>query len=88
MDQKDVLLLSQKVGMEADVVLKQFEAFLEKYPAGEMTKKEFVDYCLEKDDTSDESISETLFNIFDKDSSGSMDFSEYIMASRVSKVSI
>ena len=51
-----------------------------------MTKKEFVDYCLEKDDTAEENLSEALFNIFDKDSSGSIDFSEYIMASRATKV--
>ena len=66
--------------------MKQYEAFIEKYPAGEMTKKEFVDYCQEKDDTAEETLSEALFNIFDKDSSGSIDFSEYLMASRATKV--
>ena len=67
-------------------MLKQHEAFLEKYPAGEMTKQEFVDYCQEKDDTTEDTRSEALFNIFDKDASGSIDFSEYIMASRATKV--
>ena len=86
MDSKDLLLISQRVGLDEEGVLRQFEAFKEKYPTGEMTKREFVEYCLEKDDTAEESLSEALFNIFDKDSSGSMDFSEYIMASRASKV--
>ena len=86
MEHQDVLLICQKLGLEEDLVLKQYEAFIEKYPAGEMTKKEFVDYCLEKDDTAEENLSEALFNIFDKDSSGSIDFSEYIMASRATKV--
>ena len=86
MDRKDVLLISQKVGLDEDGVWRQLEAFTEKYPAGVMTKREFVEYCLEKDDTAEESLSEALFKIFDKDSSGSMDFSEYIMASRASKV--
>ena len=85
MEHKDVLLITQKVGLEEDVVVKQYEAFLEKYPAGEMTKEEFVAYCLEKDDTAEESMSEALFRIFDKDSSGSIDFFEYVMASRASK---
>ena len=88
MEHKDVLLITQKVGLEEDVVVKQYEAFLEKYPAGEMTKEEFVAYCLEKDDTAEESMSEALFRIFDKDSSGSIDFFEYVMASRASKVTI
>ena len=86
MEHQDVLLICQKLGLEEDLVLKLYQAFMEKYPAGEMTKQEFVDYSQEKDDTAEETVSEALFNIFDKDSSGSMDFSEYLMASRASKV--
>ena len=86
MEHQDVLLICQKLGLEEDLVLKQYEAFIEKYPAGEMTKQEFVDYCMEKDDTAEETLSEALFNIFDKDTSGSIDFSEYLMASRATKV--
>ena len=59
----------------------------DKYPSGEMTKEEFVAFTLEKDDTADEDIASSLFEIFDKDASGAMDFSEFIMASQVSKVS-
>ena len=86
MQRQDVLLICKKVGLEEDVVMKQHQAFIEKYPAGVMTKQGFVDYCLERDETAEETLSETLFQIFDKDSSGSIDFSEYIMASRASKV--
>ena len=86
MEHQDVLLICQKLGLEEDLVMKLYEAFMEKYPAGEMTKQEFVDYCQEKDDTAEETVSEALFNIFDKDSSGSIDFSEYLMASRATKV--
>ena len=56
-----------------------------KYPSGEMKKDEFVAYSLEKDDMMEEDTAESLFGIFDKDSSGSMDFFEFLMASRVSK---
>ena len=86
MEHQDVLLICQKLGLEEDLVVKQYEAFMEKYPAGEMTKQEFVDYCQDKDDTAQETLSEALFSIFDKDASGSIDFSEYIMASRATKV--
>ena len=58
----------------------------DKYPSGEMTKEEFVSYTLEKDDTADEDIANSLFEIFDKDASGAMDFSEFIMACQASKV--
>ena len=53
-----------------------------------MTKEEFVSFTLEKDDTADEDIANSLFEIFDKDASGAMDFSEFIMANQVSKVFI
>ena len=86
MEHQHVLLICQKLGLEENFVLKQYEAFVEKYPAGEMTKQEFVDYCQEKDDTAEDTRSEALFNIFDKDGSGSIDFSEYIMAIRATKV--
>ena len=52
-----------------------------------MTKEQFVSFTLEKDDTADEDIANSLFEIFDKDASGAMDFSEFIMACQVSKVS-
>ena len=51
-----------------------------------MTKEEFVSYTLEKDDTADEDIANSLFEIFDKDASGAMGFSEFIMACQASKV--
>ena len=50
-----------------------------------MKKEDFVSYSLEKDDMMEEDTAESLFAIFDKDSSGSMDFFEFLMASRVSK---
>ena len=50
-----------------------------------MKKDEFVAYSQEKDDMMEEDTAESLFGIFDKDSSGSMDFFEFLMASRVSK---
>ena len=59
--------------------------YLAKYPSGEMKKEDFVSYSLEKDDMMEEDTAESLFAIFDKDSSGSMDFFEFLMASRVSK---
>ena len=51
-----------------------------------MTKEEFVTFTLERDDTADEDNANSLFEIFDKDASGAMSFSEYMMACQVSKV--
>ena len=53
-----------------------------------MTKEQFVAYSLEKDELAEEDNAGSLFEIFDKDSSGSMDFSEFLMANQASKVYI
>ena len=54
-----------------------FIGFKNEYPKGEMTKEEFIETC--DDDTKD--IAESLFKVFDKDGSGTMDFWEYMLAS-------
>ena len=83
---QDVLSLTQKLGLSVDNVEKQHAAFLYKYPTGEMKKEDFVAYILEKDDMAEEDTAESLFGIFDKDSSGTMDFAEFLMASHATKV--
>ena len=99
---EDVALLAQKLNIPEESIMKQHAAYLgwllrfslcslmiyneDKYPSGEMSKEEFVSYTLEKDDTADEDIANSLFEIFDKDASGAMDFSEFIMACQASKV--
>ena len=51
-----------------------------------MKKEDFVSYILERDEMAEEDTAESLFGIFDKDQSGTMDFSEFAMASRATKV--
>ena len=50
-----------------------------------MKKEDFVAYTLERDEMAEEDTAGSLFLIFDKDQSGTMDFSEFLMASRASK---
>ena len=61
-------------------------SFLDKFPTGEMSRGEFVGYTLERDPRTGRDNADTLFDIFDKDSSGSMDFEEFLMASLATKV--
>ena len=59
---------------------------VDKFPTGEMSRGEFVGYTLERDPRTGRDNADTLFDIFDKDSSGSMDFEEFLMASLATKV--
>ena len=52
-----------------------------------MTKEEFVSFTLEKDDTADEDIANSLFEIFDKDGSGSISLDEWKAYGRISGIS-
>ena len=80
LDTKEVTLLSQKISVSEEDIIKEHEAFIEKYPSGEMSKEEFIAACMEKDEDSEDSA-ESLFGIFDEDGSGTMDFIEFMMAS-------
>lgn len=81
LDTKDVTILSHKIGVNEEDILKQYKTFLEKYPEGEMTKEQFVSAIQEKNKSTDEDSAENLFSIFDADESGTMDFLEFMMAS-------
>ena len=81
LDTKDVTLLSHKIGVSEEDIMKEYEDFLEVYPEGEMTKEQFISAILEKDKSSDSDSAENLFAIFDADESGTIDFLEFKMAS-------
>ena len=51
-----------------------------------MTRDEFKAFVLEKDENETGENAEALFEIFDKDSNGTMDFQEFLMASQANKV--
>ena len=51
-----------------------------------MTRDEFTAFVLEKDENETGENAEALFEIFDKDSNGTMDFQEFLMASQANKV--
>ena len=53
---------------------------MKNYPDGEMTKPQFIKRCISQYNSSEEQA-ENLFNVFDGDSSETIDFSEFIMAS-------
>ena len=52
-----------------------------------MTRDEFTAFVLEKDENETVENAEALFEIFDKDSNGTMDFQEFLMARQANKVS-
>jgi Ca2+-binding EF-hand superfamily protein len=77
MDGKELESLMSKTNLEKQEIIDMFKGFMNENPTGEMSKEQFIETCDE--DTKD--IAESLFNVFDKDGSGTMDFWEYMLAS-------
>ena len=70
MDSKELESLMSKTSLEEQEIKDMFIGFMNEYPGGEMTKDQFIETC--EDETRD--IAESLFKVFDKDESGTMDF--------------
>ena len=79
-ESKMVLTIQIKTGMAAEKVKEQHSQFLTICPDGAMTKENFVD--LSKESLGDEAddLADSMFKLFDIDNSGTMDFTEYMLA--------
>ena len=65
--------------MSEEEIQEEFGKFHQKHADGQMSKQEFVDHCLETQGDSEEHA-ESLFNVFDLDGNGCMDFMEFMQA--------
>ena len=79
-DAKMFLTIQMKTGMAEEKVKEQHCQFMEICPNGAMTKKKFVDLSKEALGDQADFLAESMFRVFDIDSSGTMDFTEYMLA--------
>ena len=65
--------LEGKLSLSKEDISQNYDQFMKTCPNGEMTKAQFL---------ADQggSMAESLFRVFDEDGSGSMDFTEYMLA--------
>ena len=79
-DAKMFLTIQMKTGMTEESVKEQHCQFMKICPNGAMTKKKFVDLSKEALGGQADFLAESMFRVFDIDSSGTMDFTEYMLA--------
>ena len=80
-----IAALIVKVKLSDTAINKKFEEFMEKYPKGKISKEEFIN--LPKNVKESGCFpAESVFRVFDQDGNGSLDFSEYMMASNCSNL--
>ena len=77
--QEDLDNLVRKLGILDEEVVAEHQQFISCHPDGKMTQDKFIMKCLEKEDSTEEKAV-ALFNVFDKDENGTMDFIEYMLA--------
>ena len=69
-----ISMLEAKLSLSKEELSDNYDQFMKTCPNGEMTKAQFL-----KDEEG--LMAESLFRVFDEDGSGSMDFTEYMLAS-------
>ena len=75
---EEVQRLVQSTGMEAERVEEYFRQFLTDNEDGKMDKKEFVKYLNQAYPKTDiVKIAQHIFNVFDKDDTGKIEFAEF-----------
>ena len=73
--------LEIKVGLSNMEISESYEKFMKTCPRGEMTKEQFLESSKSSLGNEGGLMADSLFRVFDEDGSGTMDFSEYMMAS-------
>lgn len=76
--QELVEFLSTKTDLTEEELLVAHDDFHERYPSGEINKKEFLEQS-----RAGMFLAEALFRVFDEDNSGNLDFSEFIQVKQV-----
>ena len=79
-------ILMVKTGHTAKEIQVQYDSFQEMCPEGVLTKRKFITLSREMYGYQAKHLSEAIFNIFDEDKSGHIDFVEYMMAINASKM--
>ena len=72
--------VQKKTGLSEEEVKHQLQEFMKTCPSGVMTKKKFVDLSREALGNDANFLADSLFRVFDEDGSGTMDFTEYMLA--------
>ena len=72
--------IQEKTGLSEKQVKDQFEEYMKICPDGSMTKQKFIELSRKAIGDQSEFLSDSLFRVFDEDNSGTMDFTEYMLA--------
>ena len=81
-----VNILMVKTGYCEKEILDQYDSFAKMCPDGSLSKKKFIEVSKDLYGNEASNLSEAIFNIFDEDKSGKIDFMEYMMAINSSKM--
>ena len=73
-------LLCRKLQISNNEVLVAYDKFFKKYPSGKISKEDFIE------ESKGNLMADTLFDVFDEDKSGCLDFYEFMMVKNTSSL--
>merc|ERR1712156_435686 len=86
-ENEEIVALQKKTSLTAAEIKEQHQVFKKMCPKGLMTKKQFLDNSSELLGEEGSFMAERLFNVFDDDKNGTMDFGEFILATNCTSLS-
>ena len=97
LDKQETMGLVKKLGISEEDIREQHKKYFEKYSEGHMTMRDFLMFIMAREKDSFAKMepsrkikamerAENIFNVFDGDKSGTMEFMEFMMASHATKL--
>ena len=82
LSEEQIREIAEQSGVDPDIIKSWYKEFLQVCPSGKMNKKHFYKFYKMLRGSSDNlhKITDHVFSCFDKDGSGNLDFSEFIIA--------
>lgn len=79
----DIQFIMANTDFDREKVIKWYDDFIKKCPQGKMNKRQFVDFykkLIKGEHPDEDKFCEAVFEVFDSDGNGTVDFAEFLIA--------
>lgn len=83
LNEDDIQFIMANTDFDREKVLQWYSDFQKKCPDGKLSKRQFVDFykkLIKGDHPDEEKFCEAVFDVFDSDGNGTVDFAEFLIA--------
>jgi Ca2+-binding EF-hand superfamily protein len=83
LSEEDIQFIISNTDFDREQVIKWFDDFKKQCPSGRLNKQEFIQFykkLIKGDSAEEDQLCAIVFNVFDSDGNGSIDFGEFLIA--------